>query len=93
MKTLLPLLSVLVILVSCSSCVTEATIEATKDRVTYTPPEWKDGELQPQMIQSIERGKAGYYALVPLSVIADTILMPVYAAVTIAVNTGLMKPP
>jgi len=93
MKTSLPLVSALVIVVCCGGCVTEATIEATQDSVTYTAPEWKDGELQRQEVQSIERGKPGYYALVPLSVIADAMLMPVYAAVTIAVNTGLMRPP
>ncbi len=93
MKESLLLLSVSAILAGCSGCLTEATVEATQSSVTYTAPEWKDGELQPQKIESIERGKPGHYALLPLSVIVDIVLLPACAGVTIAVNTGLMPPP
>ena len=77
-----------------SGCVTGTTIEAAKAHVNYKQQKaGEDGKLTPLEVESVEKAKPAYYALVPFAVVADVALIPVYVGVTVAVNLGLMKPP
>jgi len=76
-----------------NGCVTGKTIEAAREHVHYKPQKVEDGKITPLEVESVEKAKPGYYALLPLTVAADIALIPVYVGVVIAVNVGIMKQP
>jgi len=69
---------------SLSGCVTAETLEAAKAR-SHTNEKHEVIIDQP--------ARPGFYALLPLSVAADTALLPVYIPAIILVNTGVIPPP
>jgi hypothetical protein len=76
--------ALVVAIVALSGCVTADTIESARtNRDTI-----KSGEVVIDY-----RVKPRYYALVPLAIVADIVLVPAYAVAIIAVNTGMMSPP
>jgi len=93
MTTTRPLLSGLMATLLCTGCVTGSTIEAAKEHVNYKPQWVEDGKNRPLEVESIEKAKPGYYALVPVAVAADVALMPVYILGTIAINLGILPVP
>jgi hypothetical protein len=77
-----------------SGCVTGTTIEAAKERVKYKPQTVdKNGKITPLEVESVEKAKPGYYALVPFAVVADIVLIPVYVFGTIGINLGVLPVP
>jgi uncharacterized protein YceK len=66
-----------------TGCLTADTLDAAKAH-THTN---EKGEV---VID--EPAKPGYYAQLPLAILADTILLPVYAVAIVGVNLGLMTP-
>jgi hypothetical protein len=75
--------ALVVAIVSLSGCITADTIDnARSDRRTI-----KSGDVEIDY-----QVKPRYYALVPLAIAADIVLVPVYAGAIIAVNTGMMRP-
>jgi hypothetical protein len=93
MKTARLLLSVLIATVLWSGCVTGTTIQAAKEHVNYKPQKVEEGKITPLEVESIEKAKPGYYALVPFAVVADVALIPVYVLGTIAINLGILPVP
>ena len=93
MKTAPLLLSALITTVLWSGCVTCTTIEAAKEHVNYKPQKVEDGNITPLEVESVEKAKPGYYALVPFAVVADVALIPVYVLGTIAINLGILPVP
>ena len=88
----LPVLVVPVLLTIClSGCVTGTALEEAKDHVYYKPQAAED-PYKPLEVERVEKGKPGLYALLPLTVVADVALIPVYVGWIIAVNVGLMEP-
>jgi hypothetical protein len=79
-------------LASLSGCVTGTTIEAAREHVNYKQQTVEDGKISPPEVESVERAKPGYYALLPLTVAADVALLPVYVGWVVAVWVGLMEP-
>ena len=73
-----------------SGCVTGTTIEAAKEHVNYKQQKVdENGKITPLEVESVEKAKPGYYALVPFTVVADVALIPVYLGWYIyAVTTG-----
>lgn len=69
---------------SLSGCVTADTLDAAKAR-SHVNDKHEVIIDQP--------ARPAFYALLPLSVAADTVLLPVYIPVTILVNTGVIPPP
>ena len=93
MKSTPVLLSVLAVIVLSSGCVTGTTIEAAKEHVNYKPQRMEDWKITPLEVESVEKAKPGYYALVPFAVAADVALLPVYVLGTIAINLGILPVP
>jgi len=93
MKTAPVVLSAIIAIVLCSGCVTGITIEAAKEHVSYKPQKVVDGQITPLEIESVEKAKPGYYALVPFAVVTDVALIPVYVLGTIAINLGILPVP
>ena len=87
------LLSALAVIALSSGCVTGATIEAAKEHVNYKPQRVVDGKITPPEVESVDKAKPGYYALVPFAVVADVALLPVYVLGTIAINLGILPVP
>ena len=92
MKTASLLLSLLAAFVLSSGCVTGTTIAAAEERVTYKS-KWSNGVIIGSEVDTVEKGKPGYYALVPFAVVADVALIPVYVLGTIAINLGVLPVP
>jgi hypothetical protein len=80
-------------LLSAGGCVTGSTIAAARERVYYRPSKWENGRFQDPEVDHVKKAQPAYYALVPIAVAADVALTPVYIAVLVAVNTGMMSPP
>ena len=75
-----------------SGCVTGTTLDAAKDKATYRS-KYSQGVIVGSEVDTLEKGRPGYYALVPLAVAADVALMPVYLLGTVAINLGVLPPP
>ena len=75
---------VLSLAVCLSGCITADTLDRAKAR-THT------NDTHEVVVE--EPARLGYYALLPLSVLADTVLLPVYAVAVIVVNLGITPPP
>jgi hypothetical protein len=93
MKTAAVRLSSLAVIVLVSGCVTGTAIEAAKEHVNYKPQRVEDGKITPLEVESVEKAKPGYYALMPFAVAADVALLPVYILGTIAINLGILPVP
>lgn len=66
-------------LVALSGCqVTHSTIDAAKDKVHYRPQKVEGGKTTTLEVESVEKGKPGYYVLVPFAFVADVVLTPYY---------------
>jgi hypothetical protein len=88
-----PVLSVILAVLT-GGCVTGTTIEAAKEHVNYKPQKVEEnGKITPLEVESVDKAKPGYYALVPFAVAADVVLMPVYVVGTIAINLGILPVP
>jgi uncharacterized protein YceK len=70
--------------VSLSGCVTADTLDAAKAHRHVN---------EKHEVITDRPARPGLYALLPLTVVADTILLPIYIPVTILVNTGAIPPP
>jgi len=84
---------VLLLSVSLTGCVTGTTIEAAKEHVKYKPQTVENGKITPLEVESVQKAKPGYYALVPFAVVADIVLIPVYVFGTIGINLGVLPVP
>jgi hypothetical protein len=58
----------------------------------YYKPHAAEDLYKPLEVERVEKGKPGLYALLPLTVVADVALIPVYVVWIIAVNVGFMEP-
>ena len=67
-----------------SGCVTADTLDSAKARTHIN-------EKHEVVID--QPARPGYYGLLPLSIAADTALLPVYVVAIVAVNLGIMRPP
>jgi hypothetical protein len=71
--------ALVVVLVALSGCeVTHRTINTAKDKVHCRPQRVEDAKTTALEVESVEKGKPGYYALVPLAFVADVALTPYY---------------
>jgi hypothetical protein len=93
MKTTRVFLPVLVLAGLVSGCVTRSTIEAAKEQVRYKPRKFVEGKITPLEVESVEKARPAYYALVPFAVAADVALTPAYVLGTIATNLGILPVP
>lgn len=94
MKIALRFVALLAVIVLLSGCaLTAMTIDAAKEHVNYKVKRVEAGESTPLEIESVEKAKPGYYALVPFAVVADTVLLPVYGIGAIGVQFGIVPFP